>query len=64
MEEKNLKKLWHLCEEIQDFCCSHCACDYCPFHAGFDGCRIKNATDEHTDELWKLFPENITEDNE
>lgn len=62
MEESNVRKLWHLCAEIQDFCSSHSDCDYCPFHVYVDGCRIKNATDERVEELLDLFPEDIMED--
>lgn len=65
MEEKNIKKLWHLCAEIRDFCDSHNDCSYCPFNMGFNGCRIKTATDESIDaldELLDLFPEDIMEE--
>lgn len=64
MEEKNIKSLWHICTIIQEFCDAHNDCYYCPFYTGLNGCAFKNASEVQTDELWKLFPENITEDNE
>ena len=61
MEEKNIKKLWYVCTIIQNYCEAHNGCDFCPFHDYWDDCMIKNAAGVSTDELWKLFPENITE---
>lgn len=62
MEEKNIKKLWHVCTIIQNYCEAYNGCDFCPFHDYWDECTIKNAAGVSADELWKLFPENIMED--
>jgi hypothetical protein len=62
VEEKNMKKLWLLCELIKDYCESHNNCNYCPFYDNWDGCKIKDEAGVDTDELWKLFPEHITSD--
>lgn len=62
MEEINIRKLWHLCAEIWDFCSSHSDCNYCPFYTYYAGCRIKNATNKRIDELLDLFPEDIMEE--
>ena len=59
MEEKYIKRLWHLCELIQDFCETHNDCNYCPFHSGFEGCKIRSDTDFSPVNLCELFPENI-----
>lgn len=64
MEEKNIKKLWSLCEIIRKFCESHTNCGFCPFYDHWDGCMIKDATEVHTTEFWELFPENIIQEDE
>ena len=62
MEEKNMKNLWHLCSLIQSFCEAHSDCKFCPFYDYWINCMIKNTAKVPTDELWKLFPEGITEE--
>ena len=59
IEEKNVKKLWQVCEILKDFCDTHNDCNYCPFHDYWDHCAIKHATDLNASELDTLFPEEI-----
>lgn len=59
MEEKNIIKLWHVCDLLHGFCESHCGCEFCPFSDNWDGCKIKDAAGVSVDNLWELFPENL-----
>ena len=59
---KEHKKLMAHMHNIQEFCEAHNDCNYCPFYTGLNGCAFKNAAEVPTDELWKLFPEGIMED--
>lgn len=64
MQEKDMKKLWLLCELIKDCCESHNNCNYCPFYDNWDGCKIRDEAGVKIDDLWQLFPENITAETE
>lgn len=59
MEEDKVKKLWHVCDLLHDFCESHYRCEFCPFHSEFEGCKIKDAAGVSVDNLWQLFPESL-----
>ena len=60
MKEKDMKKLWSICEIIMDCCETHNNCNYCPFYDNWGGCKIKDTAGVSVSDLWQLFPENIT----
>lgn len=65
MEEKNIKKLWYVCEVLRNFCEGHNDCDYCPlYHSNYEKCRIRDASGVNPENLYQFFPTSITEDDE
>lgn len=63
MEDKSIKKLYRLCELLDDFCDTHEYCDFCPFYDVATGCKINEVTKVRVVELKKLFPENMNAEN-
>lgn len=64
MEDKSIKKLYRLCNLLENFCETHEYCDFCPFYDIPTGCKINSVTQVRVVELKELFPKNIVQEDE